>query len=712
MATATLRALRRGGQSAAVGRVLLADVGSASADGFHRSWVMLFPEGSFEHEQYGHLDFTHRRLADIKANFDRRVRHIDIALDANHDQDKATGWLEALELREAGRDPHTGEAVPAGLWGRVRWTPLGLRYLKDQIYRYFSPEFGPWKDPENGKEYKDVLLGGGLTNRPFLKRMSAVQLSDVSTRPWSQVDKTCLPDSAFLDPKNRRLPIYEGTGPTDAKGRYTQRGKLNINGVKAARAAVGGAHTGTPMTGLPAGTAAKLDRLWARYGGGGDGKDGGEKAGQKQMFDKNADTHGAMTCAEGESHSHGKYDAHYHTNDADHSAAPLDGEGEQDYSDHLAARKRRGAMTASEGKAGRTGMAVRRLTAAEIAAEHEQEDDGEEYGDETDEEQDGDELLSEDDAGMTFAAAAKKSDGKDGKGKKKAAPADDEDAADGGADDAEEGDDGEQYDDTPDYNPDTSSDYTMDDEPDPPEDDEEDVTDDVLEKGTPTEGTSGRASSKTARGPGHSTKTMMPTPPAKGGKMSVKASEGRGMRMDGNGSMTLAELQAEVVRLRERDVQNSYKLYTRDVDDTLAKWEKGQRITLSEKDGAGKRIAQQGRVALTPAFKRAYREYMLREGFKLSETHRSGVQQLIEQALSCAVVDLSTRGAAFDQETRRTLRDGNQPGKRGPGSAQQSVAVEQEVKRLAEAEGKTLSDLDGPQTYSLYMRAAEAVGYR
>jgi hypothetical protein len=367
-------------------------------DGFRRSWIMLFPEGDFSHPKYGELHFTARRLADIKRQFDSRVRHIDIALDANHDQDKATGWLERLEMRAPTTAPD-GEALPAGLWGLVRWTPLGVQYLRDQIYRYFSPEFGPWEDPATGREYADVLMGGGLTNRPFLKNMPAVALAEqgagpaISRRPWGAIDKDCLPDSAFLDPKGRRLPVYEGAGPKDARGRYTRRGALNLNGVRAALAAVHGARSGAAMTGLPAGTEATLRGWLARYdksdsgkaaseggsrtarrarrtsGDGGMGKrderdergrflaaadeddetqeldEGGEEfadgaddeseymddaedaadggaddAEEDDGFDAAADTHGAMTV---KAHSHGKYGRHSHSDDGDHSEAPL-----------------------------------------------------------------------------------------------------------------------------------------------------------------------------------------------------------------------------------------------------------------------------------------------------------------------------------------------------------------------------------------------------
>lgn len=229
-------------------------------DGFKRSWIMLMPEGEFDHPQYGKLEFSRKKLEEFKQNFDGKVRHIDIALDQDHDGGKATGWLEQLQLRDG------------GLWGLVRWTSLGARLLKDQIYRYFSPEFGKFNDPESGKTFQNVIIGGALTNRPFLKNMPAVQLAEVSRRSWSSVDKSKLPASCFLIVGDRskkttwRLPVYEGAGDIGADGMYTKRGPLNLNGVRAAIDAIGGARTGSAMTGVPGGLRAKLEGWLKRYG--------------------------------------------------------------------------------------------------------------------------------------------------------------------------------------------------------------------------------------------------------------------------------------------------------------------------------------------------------------------------------------------------------------------------------------------------------------
>jgi len=93
----------------------------------------------------------------------------------------------------------------------------------------------------------------------------------VSNRAWSEVDKSQLPASCFLvvgDPKLKatwKLPIYEGAGEIDPDtGMHKERGLLNLNALRAASAAVGGAHTGEAMH-IPAEARAKLESLLKEY---------------------------------------------------------------------------------------------------------------------------------------------------------------------------------------------------------------------------------------------------------------------------------------------------------------------------------------------------------------------------------------------------------------------------------------------------------------
>jgi hypothetical protein len=70
-------------------------------------------------------------------------------------------------------------SAPDGLWIAVEWTKDAAAKIKSKAYRYFSPEFvDSWKHPKTGEVFKDVLFGGGLTNRPFLKDILPVNLSE------------------------------------------------------------------------------------------------------------------------------------------------------------------------------------------------------------------------------------------------------------------------------------------------------------------------------------------------------------------------------------------------------------------------------------------------------------------------------------------------------------------------------------------------------
>lgn len=130
--------------------------------------IQIARTGTWEHPQYGRLEITEQTLQDFVDNFYRRVRGIDIAVDQAHrPEDGAAGWIKDLHKR--GNE----------LWATVEWTPLGVRLIRDGIYRYFSPEFAvTYTDPETGQKYRNVLLGGGLTNRPFIKGMAPVMLSE------------------------------------------------------------------------------------------------------------------------------------------------------------------------------------------------------------------------------------------------------------------------------------------------------------------------------------------------------------------------------------------------------------------------------------------------------------------------------------------------------------------------------------------------------
>jgi len=129
--------------------------------------------GKWDHPLYGAFEITEQDIKDFVKTFEDNVRGVDLCIDLEHGEtDKkgaAAGWIKSLEESEDGKS----------LLGEIDWTDLGKEVIEKEEYKYFSPEFKfSYKDNETGKTFKNVLFGGGLTNRPFIKNMQPVLLSE------------------------------------------------------------------------------------------------------------------------------------------------------------------------------------------------------------------------------------------------------------------------------------------------------------------------------------------------------------------------------------------------------------------------------------------------------------------------------------------------------------------------------------------------------
>src|SRR5262245_25989773 len=140
------------------------------------TWVHALPFGSYQHPLHGEMVFDAAKLSALAASVTSHVRGIDPDIDYDHKTDpakgnKAAGWLK-------------GAKVDAnGLQLKIDFTPQARQELADKQYRYFSPEFADeWTDAQ-GTVHKDVLMGGGLTNRPYMKNLFPVNLSELAGTP-------------------------------------------------------------------------------------------------------------------------------------------------------------------------------------------------------------------------------------------------------------------------------------------------------------------------------------------------------------------------------------------------------------------------------------------------------------------------------------------------------------------------------------------------
>ena len=134
-----------------------------------------------EHPSYGKLKITQEHLEKMEDNFRSNVTGVDLAVNEDHRKNEAFGWFKDVFLSF---DKQT-------LYGQVQWNTKGIQALSEKEYRYFSPEFRfNYVHPHTGKEYGATLLGGALTNYPFLKMEAITELSHKKTGEKTVETKT------------------------------------------------------------------------------------------------------------------------------------------------------------------------------------------------------------------------------------------------------------------------------------------------------------------------------------------------------------------------------------------------------------------------------------------------------------------------------------------------------------------------------------------
>jgi len=133
------------------------------------SWVQVMLAGAFTDPRYGDFVIDRAYMDHLVRNFTQLDLPVPIDRDHSPYTDGTTaamGWVKQLQRR----DDDT-------LWAYVLWTPEGVRLIESGEYRYFSPEFIDDYADKHGNTHGPTLLGGGLTNRPFLTGMKEVSMA-------------------------------------------------------------------------------------------------------------------------------------------------------------------------------------------------------------------------------------------------------------------------------------------------------------------------------------------------------------------------------------------------------------------------------------------------------------------------------------------------------------------------------------------------------
>lgn len=138
------------------------------ADGVKQTWVTLTRTGKFYDPRYGDFEITPVMLAQMVGNFEKGVFGQTVKIDVAH---KHSDGAAATVLKLA---------VEGGkLRALLDWTPFGIEAVKTRGFTYLSAEFHEdWADNETKQKHGCVLLGAGLTIRPVIKHLDAVQLAE------------------------------------------------------------------------------------------------------------------------------------------------------------------------------------------------------------------------------------------------------------------------------------------------------------------------------------------------------------------------------------------------------------------------------------------------------------------------------------------------------------------------------------------------------
>lgn len=140
--------------------------------------IQLLKTGTF-YQNGKKLNIEKKHLDSMVKNFSENARGIDLMLDFSHDTEgPAAGWFKNVAI-ENGNE----------LWAEVEWTSEGIESVKDKKYRYISADFHfNYKNNETLQEYGPTLFGAGLTNRPVVKGMKPVILSEENEDEKKKLD--------------------------------------------------------------------------------------------------------------------------------------------------------------------------------------------------------------------------------------------------------------------------------------------------------------------------------------------------------------------------------------------------------------------------------------------------------------------------------------------------------------------------------------------
>lgn len=138
-------------------------------------WVEAFRYGNWL-DSTGENNVIDEKFAEqVKENFEKDVRGIELAIDYEHGTDpargkEASGWVKDMVVLD-----------DKMMWA-IEFTEEAVDAIKSNKFRYFSPTWMPeWVHNGTHMKHENVPIGGALTNRPIQKGIAAVNFAEILT---------------------------------------------------------------------------------------------------------------------------------------------------------------------------------------------------------------------------------------------------------------------------------------------------------------------------------------------------------------------------------------------------------------------------------------------------------------------------------------------------------------------------------------------------
>ena len=140
------------------------------APGEPTSRLQIAQIGDFKHKSYGEFSITADDIKSWQDNLarlpgQRAIIDLDHRADRSPRNSEAAGWITGIDMAD-------GKPM-----ADVEWTPVGRTAIQEKRYLFFSPSYGKY-ETETGETFDNVLQGGALTNKPFLKSLPTISLAD------------------------------------------------------------------------------------------------------------------------------------------------------------------------------------------------------------------------------------------------------------------------------------------------------------------------------------------------------------------------------------------------------------------------------------------------------------------------------------------------------------------------------------------------------